>query len=160
MAAGLLRRMADADVESAGLLAGGMPATDHARAVVGGLDDHVSRTVTADLVRGADLVLGMERRHVLEAVVLVPEAVAWSFTVKDLARRAEPRRAAESLRAWAARIAADRPRPELLGSGDDEISDPIGQPRRAYERTASELRELLSAIVDAAGIGLPAEVRR
>jgi protein-tyrosine-phosphatase len=155
MAAGLLASLAEADVASAGLLPGGMPATDHARSVLAdrGLDlgGHLSRTLTAEHVRDADLVVTMERRHAAEAVVLVPEAEAWTFTLRDLVARAEtnpPRADGESVRGWAARLAAGRPRSALLGTGDDAVDDPIGKPRRAYERTAADLDDLLRRLVE------------
>jgi protein-tyrosine-phosphatase len=155
MAEGLLRgRLPGAEVRSAGLLTGGAPATAHAREVLAergiDLEAHVSRTLDAGEVADADLVVGMERRHVQEAVVLVPAAEAWSFTLRDLVARAEataPRGADESVRAWAARLSATRSRSDLLGMGDDEISDPIGGPRSGYERTAAELDDLLGRLV-------------
>lgn len=157
MAAGLLAALADAEVASAGLLPGGAPATEHARAVLAdrGVDlaGHVSRTIAADAVAAADLVVGMERRHVQEAVVLVPAAEAWSFTLRDLVARAEaaePRGGHEPVRDWARRLAAGRPRSALLGTGDDAVADPIGRPRKDYERTAAELEDLVRRLVDRA----------
>jgi len=155
MAAAMLAGLADAEVTSAGLLPGGAPATEHAQAVLAdrGIDlsAHVSRTIAAHLVAGADLVVGMERRHVQEAVVLVPEAETWSFTLRDLVSRAEtaePRGEREPVRDWARRLSAGRPRSVLLGAGDDAIADPIGKPRRDYERTVAELDALLRRLVE------------
>lgn len=83
MAEALLRRRLEAAgiparVHSAGLLPGGRPATADGVAVMAarGLDTsaHVSRQLTRDLVAGADLVIGMAREHVREAVVLEPAA--------------------------------------------------------------------------------------
>jgi protein-tyrosine-phosphatase len=117
------------------------------------LEGHVSRTMVADEIADADLVLGMERRHVQEAIVHVPEAEAWSFTLRDLVRRAEvaPARAeGESVREWAARLSSGRNRSDLLGVGDDTVEDPIGRSRQHYERTAAELDDLLGRLVDRA----------
>ncbi len=162
MAEGLLRHRleaagVDAVVRSAGVLPGGVVATRHAVEVLASrgidLSAHRSRTIAADEVAAADLVIGMERRHVQEAVVLSPEAEAWSFTLRDLVARAEvaPRRADdESLRDWGARLAAGRPRSALVGMGDDSVVDPIGGPKSDYVRTAAELDDLLGRVVAAA----------
>ena len=159
MAEGLLRhRLDDAgaavEVRSAGILPGGVAASAPGVEVLAGrgidLSAHVSRTMASDEIAAADLVIGMERRHVQDAIVRVPAAEAWSFTLRDLVRRAEaasPRAGGERLRTWAARLAAGRPRAALLGVGDDGVADPIGQPRAAYERTAAELDDLLARLV-------------
>jgi protein-tyrosine phosphatase len=156
MAEGLLRHRldpADVEVRSAGILPGGVAASAPGVEVLAArgidLSAHLSRTMASDEIAAADLVVGMERRHVQEAVVRVPGAEAWSFTLRDLVARAEaadPRRQGESLRAWAGRLAAGRPRSALLGVGDDAVADPIGQPRAAYERTALELDDLLARL--------------
>jgi protein-tyrosine phosphatase len=162
MAEGLLRHRLDrrgvaADIRSAGILPGGVAASAPGVDVLAarGIDisGHRSRTMAVDEIAGADLVLGMERRHVQEAVVLHGPSEAWSFTLRDLVRRAEaaePRRPDESLRAWAGRLAAGRARAELLGIGDDAIADPMGKSPTDYERTAAELDDLLGRFVDRA----------
>jgi protein-tyrosine-phosphatase len=147
----------DAVVTSAGILPGGVaasgPAVDVLRARGIDLGHHVSRTMVADEIAAADLVLGMERRHVQEAIVLVPPAEAWSFTLRDVVRRAEvtaARAGGESLRTWAARLSSERDRSQLLGVGDDTVEDPIGRSRAHYERTAAELDDLLARLVERA----------
>lgn len=172
MAAALLaRRLADrgvpAEVVSAGLLAGGAAASRRALQAMAdrGLDlsGHRARRVDPGDVAAADLVIGMERRHVREATAEVPEALAWSFTLRDLVARAEaaePRRADESLRDWAARLAADRGAPDLLGEGEDSIADPIGGSAATFERTADELDDLLARLVDRAFPGAAGDRER
>lgn len=162
MAEGLLRRRlddagVDAEVASAGILPGGVEASGPAVDVLAarGIDlaAHVSRRMAREEVAAADVVVGMERRHVQEAIVLAPQAEAWSFTLIDLARRAaeaDPRAPGETLRHWAGRLAAGRPRTDLLGVGDDSVADPMGRSRSHYERTAAELDELLGTIVERA----------
>jgi protein-tyrosine phosphatase len=159
MAEGLLRaRLADRELEdkvhvhSAGLLEGGMPATTHAQAVVLGIDGHVSRQLTRELIEGADVVVGMTREHVRETSVLVPDALRRTFTLKELVRRGQaagPRRQDEDLDRWLARVGAGRSTNDLMGSSrDDDVSDPIGKPRKDYERTAAKLDDLLAKLVD------------
>ncbi len=85
------RRGVEASVSSAGLFRGGVPASPGSVKAMAqrGLDleAHRSRTVTEDLLLGADLVLGMARLHVREAVVAVPQVWPRAFTLKELVRR-------------------------------------------------------------------------
>jgi protein-tyrosine phosphatase len=91
MAEVLLRRHleqagVDATVSSAGLLRGGVAATDHGVAAMAdrGLDlsRHASRRIDADMLERADLVIAMARQHVREAAVLVPGVLSKTFTLK------------------------------------------------------------------------------
>ena len=54
-----------------------------------GLDisSHRSRTMSRQLLAEADLVVGMAREHVREAVLAVPDLWARAFTLKELVRR-------------------------------------------------------------------------
>ena len=166
MAAALLgRRLDDAGVKaavtSAGLLFDGRPATDHGRAVMAdrGLDTsgHRSRRLRPDLVAGADIVVGMARTHVREAVALVPDSWGRTFTLKEIVRRGEElggRASGEPLDDWLARLHAGRRRLDLLGESDaDDVADPVGGPRRAYERTAQELEDLTARLARLLGGG-------
>ena len=159
MAAALLGRRLDdvgvkAVVSSAGLLFDGKPVTDHGLAVMAdrGLDTsgHRSRRLRPDLIAGANLVVGMARSHVREAVALSPDALARAFTLKEIVRRGEEtggRAPDEPLDAWLARLGAGRRRSDLLGESDaDDVADPIGGPRRRYERTADELDDLTARL--------------
>ena len=160
MAEALLRhRLADAGVEarvsSAGLLDDDRPASEHGVTILGSrgipLDEHRSRRMTVEHLRQADLVLGMAREHVREAVLLVPEIWPRAFTLKELVRRAAkvgPRRH-EPFGDWVAEVGEGRTRRELLGSSqDDDVADPYGMAKSAYEKTAGELDELIGRLVD------------
>jgi len=166
MAAALLGRRLDeagvkAVVSSAGLLFDGRPATDHGQAVMAarGLDTsgHRSRRIRPDLLSGADIVIGLARAHVQEAVALVPEVLGRAFTLKEIVRRGEERggrAAGEPLDAWLARLHAGRRRTELLDESEaDDVADPIGGPRRSYERTAEELDDLTARLARLLGEG-------
>jgi protein-tyrosine phosphatase len=118
-----------------------------------GLDTsgHRSRKLRPDVVAGADLVVAMARSHVREAVALAgPAVLGKAFTLKEIVRRGEERggRAPEeALDAWLARLAAGRRPTDLLGDSDvDDVADPIGGPRRSYERTADELDDLTARL--------------
>ncbi len=161
MAEGLLRhhlaaRGVDVGVSSAGLLYDDHQASGHAVTVLGdrGIDlsTHRSRRMTADLLTGADLLLAMERRHVREAVVLAPVTFPKAFTLKELVRRGDligHRLPGESVGAWLRRAGLGRRPSDVLGASTvDDVEDPIGRPVEDYERTAAELDDLTSRLVD------------
>jgi protein-tyrosine phosphatase len=147
----------EAAVASAGLLPGAAPLPVETRDVLirrGFNESSVSRfrsqQLTDDLVRGADLVLGMAREHVREVIVRVPEAWERTFTLKELVRRGQAggaRHPDEELRSWLARIGQGRDRGELLGSSlVDDVADPIGGPPSRFEHTASEIEGLCRSL--------------
>ncbi len=147
----------EASVSSAGLHPGGRPATQHGVACMAarGLDlsGHVSRQLARELVDAADLVIAMAREHVREVAVLDPDALARTFTLKELValgERTGPREADGPLDAWLRRAGQGRDTKRLLGVGHDpelDVEDPIGRDRTAYEATAEELDDLLGRLV-------------
>ncbi len=166
MAAALLSRRLDeagvkAVVSSAGLLFDGKPATDHGLAVMAdrGIDTsaHRSRKLRPELLAGADMVIGMAREHIREAVVLAPDIWGRAFTLKEIVRLGEERGArtsGEPLEQWLTLLHQGRRRPDLLGeSEDDDVADPIGGPRRSYSRTADELDDLTTRLARLLGNG-------
>jgi len=144
-----------ARVKSAGLLESGNPASAEGIDVLAGrgldMTAHRSATVSAAILREADLVLGMAREHVREAVVVAPELWPRTFTLKELVRRGAaigPRKEGESLEAWLSRAHMGRTTASLMGvAPDDDVADPIGQPRAAYERMVDELDGLVDRLV-------------
>jgi protein-tyrosine phosphatase len=142
-------------VDSAGLLPGGESPPPELVTVLGtrGIDiqSHRSRQLTAELVEGACLVIGMAREHLREVVSLRPEAWDHTFTLKELARRAAERgaRASEQgLGEWVNELHKGRNRVDLLGSSPiDDLSDPIGGPRSAFEAMAKEVEQLVTGLV-------------
>lgn len=144
-----------ARVSSAGELRAGVPAAPGSvRAMADrGLDlgAHRSQTVTAEHLAEADLVVGMARRHVREAVLAYPDAWPRTFTLKELVRRGEAagsRRSGQPLAAWLNLVHVGRQTTDLLGDDpDDDVEDPIGAPDRVYEATATELDDLVDRMV-------------
>lgn len=144
-----------ARVSSAGELRGGVAASPGSvRAMAArGLDigDHRSRTMTAEEVAAADLVIGMARRHVREAVLACPEAWPCTFTLKELVRRGEgigPRPPDQPLSAWLDLVGLGRQPADLLGDDPaDDVEDPIGRADDVYETTAAELADLVERLV-------------
>ena len=144
----------EANVASAGLLESGRPSPPEivealARRGVELAAPHVSEQLDADMVRHSDLVLGMERHHAREAIVMAPEARARTFTLKQLLRLAEhqPLPVRTSLASWLTQLDSSRTDRDLVGqSPADDVDDPFGGPRRSYERTADELDVLTGAL--------------
>jgi protein-tyrosine phosphatase len=161
MAEGLLRHHlaaagVDAHVHSAGLVTQDQPASEHGVDAMArrGIDiaGHRSRRLAAELVGPADLVVAMELQHVREVAVLDMAAFPRTFTLPELARRLRaigPRPASVAVADHLARAGAGRRTADLLGRRpDDEVADPIGRPARDYERTASQLEELVRVVVE------------
>jgi len=154
-AAMLQRRLTDAHVTSAGLSTEGEPAHVHSieSAADLGLDlsGHRSRRLTADAVNEADLVLGMERAHVREAVLLAPPVWPRAFTLKELVRRMQnvgPRLPGDDLRTWLAEVHAGREKAMLLGADPaDDVEDPIDRPRSVFDQTTAEMHACVDALV-------------
>jgi len=161
MAAALLedrleRRGIEIEVVSAGLLEADRPASEGSVRALHwrGLDlgDHRSRRVGRDLISSSTLVLGMEHRHVQEAVLLEPSAWPRSFSLREFVRRASavgPRRR-EPLEQWIGRVHGDRTVQEMVGAWDDDIADPYGRSDDEYRDTADELDELVGQLFDLA----------
>jgi len=166
MAAGLARRrLAEAGlsvaVSSAGLTAPGQPPSPGAVMAMAErgveLSGHLSCHLTAEAVARADLVVGLAKEHVREAVALVPGAFGRAFTLKELVHlagnaAAGPRREDEGLDAWLTRIAAGRRPSALLGvelDPDYDVADPLGGTPAAYEQTATEIARLVDELVGA-----------
>jgi protein-tyrosine phosphatase len=149
-------RRVDVHVGSAGLRFVGEPASANGVDVLAdrGLDlsVHRSRMVDRDLLEDTDLALAMAREHLREAVLACPDIWPRAFTLKELVRRGEmirPRAPGESIDSWLARAHSGRIRADLLGaSPDDDVEDPIGLSRSAYEETADELSDLVDRLVD------------
>jgi protein-tyrosine phosphatase len=157
MAAALFARRASGHVDrgrnrvlSAGLGEAGVPVPDEVLEVMvrRGIDlrGHRSTTLTAPLVSGADLIVGMGLRHVQEAVLLDPDAWQRTFRLKELVRRGEfvgPRLPGQEAAAWVRAAQGDRDRSALAHlSPEDDVADPYGGPYAGYEVTAAELDDL------------------
>jgi protein-tyrosine phosphatase len=159
MAEALLRqrlssRGVTAHVSSAGLLLEHEPADAHAVEVMAGLGldltGHRSRILDASLAAGTDLLIGMEQRHIREAVLLQPDVFPRAFTLPDLVARAEATgpRGAVPFPDWLAELGQDRRRVDVFRQDRRlEVADPIGGSRRAFRRTADQLADLLDRFV-------------
>jgi low molecular weight protein-tyrosine phosphatase len=152
------RRSAAVTVASAGLLPAGRPPTREVEQVMRrrGLDvaHHRSRELEAALDPAPDLILAMAREHARAVIDLRPELFPRTFTLKDFVRRASGegrRRESEDLGAFVDRLQLGRKPWDLRGSEPaDDVVDPIGRPRRFYERCAAEMAVLVASAVDMA----------
>jgi protein-tyrosine-phosphatase len=154
MAEALLRAHLDGaagvEVISAGTAGDGTPPPAHAVEVMveRGLDiaDRPSRPLTAEDLAGADLVVAMARRHLVDVATRHPPAWDRAFTFTDLMERAAAaggRGRAETVAQWAQRMSAGRSRSSVLAAGSSgDIPDPIGAGLRDFER----VRDLLDGL--------------
>lgn len=152
----LARALPDAEVTSAGTsYEGGVGAARgslRAMAARGlALDTHRSRRLGREMLDEADLVIGMAREHVREAVVSNPGSFSKTFTIKELVRRGEsvgPRRPDQSVEDWLAEVHEGRRTGDLLGEDPrDDVGDPMGGPDEDFEETAVEIEALVSRLV-------------
>ncbi len=149
----------DVSVRSAGFLFDGRraePGAEHAMAKRGlDLRGHRSRIVDADLLAGADLVIGMEQRHVREAAVLLPDAFSRTYALLDLLERAESLgyRRDQDLGTWQERLGVLRTPESLYATYPPvDVPDPMGQSNRAFRRCADQLDTAIERFVELAWI--------
>ncbi len=161
MAAALFSREIDGrgqsvEISSAGILPGGAAVPAEVLEVMGAygidLSAHRSRSLTESLVADADLVVGMGRRHVREAVLL--DSASWprAFTLKSLVERGRvlgPRAPGSDVGSWLDAVHDGRTRSELAHrSSVDEVADPFGGPLAGYRTAARELEALTSELAE------------
>jgi protein-tyrosine phosphatase len=163
MAEAFLRRRVtdrnlDVTVSSSGLFPPGSPAADEVIDLMAerGIDvtAHRSRTIDADIIASADLILGMERNHLTELVTITPEAYTRAFTLPEFVRRVESLGLDEvgptDLATILAMIAETRGRRDVLRiTVDDEIGDPMGRSGKVFDRAADDISMLVDRLVDA-----------
>jgi protein-tyrosine phosphatase len=160
IAAALLRRQiqdmgTDAVVESAGLREAGEFIDDGARLALEahGIDlrPHRSRLLESAMVSAASLIVGLEREHVREAVLLDRSAWPRTFTLKEIVRRGEAmgsREQGEAIEQWIARVHGGRVQHELLGDDpSDDVADPYGGAPGDYEEAADLINDLVRRLV-------------
>jgi protein-tyrosine-phosphatase len=114
------------------------------------LSAHRSRALTEPMLEDADLIIGMSRRHIQEAILMDPPSWPKSFMLKELVRRGEglgPRRADQGFRSWIDLVHGDRTRQSLANrSRSDDVEDPYGRPLAEYRTTSAELAGLIARL--------------
>jgi protein-tyrosine phosphatase len=121
-----------------------------------GLDisGHQARKISAELLAGTSLIIGMERKHVREVATLGPSLWARSFTLPEIVHLASlvgARPKGQRLRDWAEHIGNLRdPVDYSRTDRASEIRDPMGGSVRAF-RTCADIIDLrLAQLVDLA----------
>lgn len=148
---------ADVVVDSAGLIRGGAPSPPElvtaCRQVGVDLSAHRSRRIDAADVSTADLVVGMAREHVREAVILDPDAFPRTFSLREVVRRAGlagGRTDGAGLREWLAVLHDGRKASDLLGASlEDDVADPVGGPAAGYRMMVDEVDGLVGRLMAA-----------
>jgi protein-tyrosine phosphatase len=145
-------------VRSAGFGLGDLPPIDAAVDAMArrGLDvsGHRSRTVTAALADGADVILTAEREHVVKIAALAPSAFARAMTLPEFLDLARPSLGAArpehggDMRAWVESLTAGRTAPGYLSDRVAEVLDPTGSPRRAFEAAVAVLEQQCTRAAD------------
>jgi protein-tyrosine-phosphatase len=145
----------DATVSSVGLLTEGRSSPSEfieaARRL--GVDlsaHHSSRMQVEDLDR-ADLVIGMGREHVREAVTTSPPVWPRCFTLKEFVRRGREmgyRRSEQSMEAWLSALHDGRNTADLLGSAtEDDVFDPMrSSSEHDFQASVIQLARLVDAM--------------
>lgn len=142
-------------VSSAGTQAiEGAPATDFAQRAIAGLgldlSHHASSPLSAELVATSDVIIAMERSHVIELVTSLGAPLDRTFTLPELSRLlASDSRAAGLPLDRLAMLSSQRTPTDAMSA--PEVADPTGRSLRQHRRTASELLRYLTPVVDALG---------
>ena len=160
MAEALLRAGAEAagldvQVASVGMHAVTGPADPQAKRVMAArgidIDGHRARQFQPVDAATADLVVTMERAHVIEIVAEATSALGHTFTLPELVRlgSAVGPVGEAGLTEWLASVAALRdPASMLRGNPADEVDDPYGRGRRSFNRCADQLDQLCAATIE------------
>ncbi|MGB1506156.1 MAG: hypothetical protein ACPHIC_03525 [Acidimicrobiales bacterium] len=140
-------------VSSSGFLTNGDRASEAASAVLAELGhdvgDHRSRITTPKIVRAADLVVTMERRHGRDIAPMTNDRgkVFTLVTAIDLLRAVDTDIVDPRMRIAAASKA--RSADDLVGTGPDEIDDPFGESLDVNRATALRLAGLSGELLEA-----------
>jgi len=160
----LTARRVPVAVRSSGFGPEGIPAIEDAVVAMRrrGLDvsQHRSRSTTAALVDGADVIITAERAHVVQIAALSPSAFPRAMTLPELLARAADGpmpSAVAGVREWAYSLTAERTAGSYLREPVPEVADPTGSAPRAFEsavvtieRQCAEVGALLARIVSVA----------
>jgi len=117
-----------------------------------GLTTHRSHRPRRTDVTEANLIIGLQRQHVREAVLASHKGEAWNrtFTLWELVRRGfragHDHRDDRSMRGLG-ELHRGRRSEELLGASPlDDVSDPFGKSLSEYQTTAETLADLVQAL--------------
>lgn len=107
----------------------------------------------ARIVDDTDLIVTMERRHIVAVGEQCLDAISRTFTLlelADLAAMVGPRRSDQEVASWIAAADGMRaPTSVLSFNVDDDLEDPMGGPRSAFRVAADRIEDRLQVIFDA-----------
>ena len=110
-----------------------------------------SRRLTGPMIDAADLVLTAEVGHRGAVVEVRPNAVNRTFTLLQFARLLEVVEASDDNSDLPTLIVAARKARARARRGDDDLPDPIGQPRASYESIADRIARAAETIAVVSG---------
>jgi protein-tyrosine-phosphatase len=154
MAEVMLRSLVEVPVGSAGFVSDGIPAPPGAvealRALGLDLSCHRSHRVSGVDVGDAELIVVMERQHLVELTASFAGAWPKTFTFGDLLRRARRlggRRSPETISQWATRLSTGRRRAEVWSLPlADDLADPMGGGPDDFVRTRDQLGAMVGQL--------------
>ncbi|MGB0114705.1 MAG: hypothetical protein WBP59_15915 [Ilumatobacteraceae bacterium] len=142
-------------VRSSGFGPEGIPAIDDAVDAMRrrGLDvsAHRSRSTTAALVDGADVIITAERAHVVKIAALSPSAFTRAMTLPEFLDRvadAPLGQTPTSVRDWVASLTDDRTAGAYLREPVPEVADPTGTMPRAFEAAVVAIERQCTSVSD------------
>lgn len=155
-------RAAQFDVSSAGVAAAvGSPIHADTRdqlpwALRGAATERfAARQLDQTMIEQADLVLGLAREHRSLTVAAVPRAQTKAFSLLEFVRLGQvvdvtglPAAPVERARALVRDARMMRSRSLLRRPEDDDVPDPIGQPKRAHRHAAARIAPAARTLVD------------
>jgi protein-tyrosine phosphatase len=111
----------------------------------------VARSLSADLVAAADLVLTAERRQRACVAERVNGAWARTFTLREFARlvgdaKPDGSDSVERARALVAHATARRPLVHADRAEEDDVDDPMGRRYRAFKQAGTRIDEAVDVI--------------
>lgn len=115
--------------------------------------EFVSRQLTPDMLRYADLVLTLTRAHSATILEENPLLLARTFSLREFARllsRIEPEEALDPVARWqsAVRQVLRKRGTEYVAPGADDIVDPYRQPDEVLQQMAGQLVPAVRAIAE------------
>lgn len=115
------------------------------------LSRHRSTQVSLDMLVAADLVITMERNHIIELSVAHPPVFGRSMTLREarVACAEFPVRPKETVASWLTVALADRTTSSMLnGSRRLDTPDPIGGGIKEFRACVADIRESATPLVD------------
>lgn len=117
------------------------------------LAEHRSRPLDQEMVANANLVVTMERRHIVDLAVNYGAPLHRTYTLPEIARLAatsSQRATSESVDDWLARIGNGRNHQSVLAATVEEVPDPVGKSMRQHRRTVALIESLIATTIGAA----------